>query len=89
MPETTKIQSVAILGRGALGVMYGDFLTPRMPEGSVYFLADAKRCTRYREQSLTANGRPCSLLFESPEELNKAPDLLILSLIHISEPTRP
>ena len=42
MPETTKIQSVAILGRGALGVMYGDFLTPRMPEGSVYFLADAK-----------------------------------------------
>ena len=63
MPETTKIQSVAILGRGALGVMYGDFLTPRMPEGSVYFLADAKRCTRYREQSLTANGRPCSLLF--------------------------
>ena len=80
MPETTKIQSVAILGRGALGVMYGDFLTPRMPEGSVYFLADAKRCTRYREQSLTANGRPCSLLFESPEELNKAPDLLIVAL---------
>lgn len=60
--------------------MYGDFLTPRMPEGSVYFLADAKRCTRYREQSLTANGRPCSLLFESPEELNKAPDLLIVAL---------
>lgn len=80
MPETTKIQSVAILGRGALGVMHGDFLTPRMPEGSVYFLADAKRCTRYREQSLTANGRPCSLLFESPEELNKAPDLLIVAL---------
>jgi 2-dehydropantoate 2-reductase len=48
MPETTKIQSVAILGRGALGVMYSDFLTPRMPEGSVYFLADNKRCERYK-----------------------------------------
>lgn len=37
MPGTTKIQSVAILGRGALGVMYGDFLTPRMPEARFIF----------------------------------------------------
>ena len=60
--------------------MYSDFLTPRMPEGSVYFLADNKRCERYKTQPLTANGRPCSLFFKSPEEVNKAPDLLIVAL---------
>lgn len=80
MPETTKIQSAAILGRGALGVMYGDFLSSRMPEGSVYFLGDEKRCERYRAQPLTANGSPCSLLFKSPKDIKKAPDLLIVAL---------
>ena len=80
MPETTKIQSVAILGRGALGVMYGDFLSSRIPEGVVYFLADEKRCERYRAQTLTANGNPCSLFFKSPKDIKKAPDLLIVAL---------
>lgn len=80
MPQTTQIQSVAILGRGALGVMYGDFLSSRLPKGSVYFLADENRCERYRAQPLTANGRPCSLLFKSPQEIKEAPDLLMVAL---------
>lgn len=80
MSEIKPIQSAAILGRGALGVMYGDFLTPRLPKDSVYFLADEDRCMRYRLQSITANGHPCSLVFKNPKDLKKAPDLLIVAL---------
>ncbi|WP_304643118.1 ketopantoate reductase family protein [uncultured Parasutterella sp.] len=74
------IQSAAILGRGALGVMYGSFLSPQLPSEQTYFLAEPHRVERYRQERITVNGTPANLCFKSPKELNKAPDLLIVAL---------
>ena len=74
------IQSVAILGRGALGVMYGSFLSPQLPSEQTYFLAEPHRVERYRQERIAVNGTPANLCFKSPKELNKAPDLLIVAL---------
>lgn len=74
------IQSAAILGRGALGVLYGSFLSPQLPPEQAYFLADPHRVERYRQEKIAVNGTPANLCFKSPKELNKAPDLLIVAL---------
>lgn len=80
MSDQKVIQSVAILGRGALGVMYGDFLSRKYSPESVYFLADADRCNRYRSEKITVNGNPTALSFKSPKQVGSPPDLLIVAL---------
>ena len=42
-----KIEHVAIVGMGALGVMYGNQLTNRLGRENVGFVADAARRQRY------------------------------------------
>lgn len=78
MPQS--IHTVAILGRGALGVMYADFLSQKLQQGDVYFLANEARCRRYRTEKLFVNNKPKDFIFRSPQELDSAPDLLIVSL---------
>lgn len=75
-----KISSVAILGRGALGVMYADFLSNKLASDALYFLADKNRCERYRDEKLYVNGQLKKFIFRAPEELESPPDLLLVAL---------
>jgi len=48
-----KIQTIDIVGLGALGVMYADFFTKKLGKDKVRVLADGERIARYRENTLT------------------------------------
>lgn len=51
------IESIAIIGMGALGLLFGDMLD-RDPGLSVGFIVDAGRMARYRDEPIAINGAP-------------------------------
>ena len=54
-----EIRSVAIVGMGALGTLFGDMLTRSLGRDRVCFVADAARRERYAREPATVNGVPC------------------------------
>ncbi|MCI8512230.1 MAG: ketopantoate reductase family protein [Lachnospiraceae bacterium] len=74
-----KINTVGIIGRGALGVMYGKCLADSLGNENVFFIADEKRTARYRETELFCNGECCSFSYRTPAEAVET-DLLIFAV---------
>lgn len=72
------IESVVIIGMGALGVMYGDFLLEKGVE--VSFLVDRKRVERYSSQVTRANGRERRFRLLSADEKQESADLVIFAV---------
>ena len=54
-----KIQTIDIVGLGALGVMYADFFTKKLGKEQVRVLADGERIERYQKSGITFNGERC------------------------------
>ena len=52
---------IAVIGAGALGVMFGQRMTQTLGPQRVFFAADAQRAARYAAQSFTCNGAACTL----------------------------
>lgn len=53
-----EIKKIGIVGQGALGVMYGNYLKKRMGNENVFFIADEGRVNRYRSADMVATGKP-------------------------------
>ena len=51
------IQTVGIIGLGALGAMYADLFTQALGRERVLVLADRGRTERYRREGTLCNGR--------------------------------
>ncbi len=51
-----EIQNVAIVGMGALGLMYGEHIQSRMGKGAVRFVMDAARHREHKDDIYTVNG---------------------------------
>ena len=47
-----EIKKIGIIGQGALGVMYGNYLKKRMGNENVFFIADEGRVSRYRKTEI-------------------------------------
>ena len=47
-----KIQSVALIGMGALGILYGHTMARKMKEGAVTFLVEAQAALSRRSPDL-------------------------------------
>ena len=75
-----KIQSVALIGMGALGILYGHTMARKMKEGAVTFLVDEKRKQRYRADPPTFNGEPCRFAFCAPGDYPGEAELLIFGV---------
>ena len=54
-----EIKKIGIVGQGALGVMYGNYLKKRMGNENVFFIADEGRVNRYRSAIWSATGKAC------------------------------
>lgn len=52
----TAIDRISIIGRGALGILYGSFFAGKLGLDHVTFLADGQRVERYRNEPVTCNG---------------------------------
>lgn len=68
-----KIQSIDIVGLGALGVMYADFFTKKLGKENVRVLADNGRIEKYKKETITFNGEACDFNYcDAAEESRKA-----------------
>jgi len=74
------IKSVAIIGAGALGAVYGSILHEKLPQ-SVCFIAGGRRHDLLKSQGVTVNGRPYKLPVVRPDEARLA-DLIIVAVKH-------
>ena len=68
---------ITIIGRGALGILFGDILTASLGRDAVTFLADEQRIQKYRQDGVFCNGRACD--FQMSNQASCA-DLLIFAV---------
>ena len=84
---------IAVIGAGALGVMFGQRMTQTLGPQRVFFAADAQRAARYAAQSFTCNGAACTFRFVTPQQALPAalavfavksigPETLVISLLN-------
>ena len=74
-----KIEKIGIIGKGALGVMYGKWLAGRLGNSQVFFLADAARAEAYRASETYSNGEPWGFQYGTPAEAEPV-DLIIFAV---------
>ena len=73
-----EIRTVAIVGMGALGLMYGEHIQSRTGKDGVCFLMDSERIERYRQADFTVNGE--SVTFNMMDGAKAEPaDLVIVA----------
>lgn len=75
-----EIRSVAIVGMGALGTLFGDMLTRSLGRDRVCFVADAARRERYAREPATVNGVPCGFRAIDPGDPAPPDDLVIFAV---------
>ena len=74
-----EIKNIAIVGMGALGLLYGDLLT-RDPGLDVGFVVNGERRRRYAEEPVRVNGEPRAFRLLSAEAPEKCADLVIFAV---------
>ncbi len=74
-----EIKKISIIGLGALGVMYGNYINERVPKGSLRIVADNARLQKYKSQGIYCNGKLCDFTYITPEAEDPA-DLLIFAV---------
>ncbi len=81
-----EIKKTAIIGMGALGMLYASQISSAFGPDSVYFLADQKRIGRYQKMTFTINGTPWSFPMIAPEHACPA-DLIIIAIKYNALPS--
>ena len=80
MQNAKRIENVAIVGMGALGILFGQHLTQAIGSDRVTFIADAQRVERYKNSTILSNDTVCQFAFSTPEAYGRKPDLLIFAV---------
>lgn len=65
------IEKVAIVGMGALGLMYGAFISDRT-ENDIVFLLSEERMSRYGDKIFTVNGKVVAPAIQAEESAEPA-----------------
>ena len=81
-----EIKKTAVIGMGALGMLYASQISSAFGPDSVYFLADQKRIERYQKMTFTINGTPWSFPMKAPENVCPA-DLIIIAVKYNALPS--
>ena len=80
MKREMKIQTIDIVGLGALGVMYADFFTKKLGKERVRVLADKSRIERYRMEKVTFNGGVCDFNYCDAAEEKRPAELILFAV---------
>jgi 2-dehydropantoate 2-reductase len=75
-----KMEKITIVGMGALGVMYGDFLVRKLGKEHVEFVANKKRIDKYNKEGVFCNGHKCDFTVVDEELQGEPADLLIFAV---------
>ncbi|MCR5746324.1 MAG: 2-dehydropantoate 2-reductase [Lachnospiraceae bacterium] len=62
------MKNIAIVGMGALGLLFGGEIAENLKDGHTAFVMDAKRAARHKDDKYSINGRSVSYLIETPDE---------------------
>ena len=73
-----EIKKVAIVGMGALGLLYGNRIAENMGSDSIYYVADEDRVKRYAKTVFTINGEEKHFMVKSGKEATPV-DLVIVA----------
>lgn len=76
------IKKAAIIGKGAVGLLYGSLIARNIGTDAVEYVMDDDRLSRHAEDALTINGRPCRIrtVGASIAAEEETVDLLILAI---------
>ncbi len=74
-----QINKVALIGKGAVGLLYADMLARTLDPENVVFVMDDERYERHAGDELTINGEPCGLKSVRASEAAPA-DLVLLTV---------
>lgn len=79
---TVHIKKAAIIGKGAVGLLYGSLIARNIGPDAVEYVMDDDRLARHAEDALTINGRPCRIrtVGASIAAEEEPVDLLILAI---------
>ena len=75
-----RIENIAIVGMGALGVLFGNLLAENLGGAAVTFVADDRRIERYRAEGVYCNGKRCDFQFSNGQNPDRPADLLIFAV---------
>lgn len=71
-------QTVAIVGLGALGILYGQHLSEALGKDRVKIIVNEERKKRYEAQGVTLNGVPCDFNYVLETEIGTPSDVVIV-----------
>lgn len=75
-----NIQTIDIVGLGALGVMYADFFTKKLGKEKVRVLADGARIERYKREQVTFNGEVCDFPYCDAKKESRPSELMLFAV---------
>lgn len=75
-----KINTAAIIGMGALGILYAKRVSENLPYEKLRIIADEKRIKRYRLDGLYCNGVRCDFNFVDMNEKGEPADIVIFAV---------
>ncbi|WP_240376018.1 ketopantoate reductase family protein [Bacillus piscicola] len=73
-------EKVSIIGLGALGILFGQHLSKKMPPQNLRIIADQERIKRYETEQVYSNGERCHFQYVTPEEAVEPADLIIIAV---------
>lgn len=76
----SEIRTVAIIGLGALGIMYADRLGDKMDFNNLRIVADKDRIQRYQKEGIYCNGKKCHFNYVDNKADCEPADLVIFSV---------
>lgn len=74
------MQTVALIGLGALGVLFAEELSPHLPPENLRIVADGPRLARYQADGVYANGTLLSLHYVDARESMPPADVVIFAV---------
>lgn len=74
------IKKVGVIGRGAVGVLFGGLLNDKLGKDKVCFIADEARTKYYKETPMYCNGELCDFTYTSDAAEFGTADLLLIAV---------
>lgn len=81
-----QINKVAVIGAGALGILYGNQMSEALGKENVCFVADSERVRRYEADGFYCNGKACDLRFVEKGKVAETADLVLFSVKYTALP---
>lgn len=76
---SVRIEKAAIIGKGAVGLLYGSLIASNIGPDAVEFVMDDQRFRRHSDDKIRINGDPCEIRTVPASEAQPV-DLLILAI---------